>query len=235
MTSLDDLLKTFGIQPSEAEKTAGETQPADDPERLASLLGGSTKTASPQGGEMSLADLFMSLEAQDGQVKEAADAAAAAAGAGGGGDAGGGGGDPATETDLEKAASAAAEADLEKDASIKLAAEYDAAGRIMARAFYEELHKLAASVESTHVTPGGIEPASQSKQEAVGPRGTQYQVPTNFAGSKGHDQPIGTAGSKQVNKDALKDKGAKSTSVGAGVTEQAAATPMFATVKNIMG
>ena len=136
---------------------------------------------------------------------------------------------------LEAAAEEVADADLEKQASIKLAAEYDAAGRIMARAFYDELTKIGASLEQTHAAPNELEPASGSHQEAVGPRGTSYQLKVNNAGSPGHDQPIGTAGSRQVNKDALKDKGAKSTTVGSGVTEQASATPMFATVKNLMG
>lgn len=169
-----------------------------------------------------------------------------------------------TETDLNKEAAEAAHvtdevdfaqmaeqlADVEadeivKEASeptdiVKVAAEYDAAGRIMARGFYDEFQKLAGNMDTDVSANQMTESPSAAQTPALGDRGLPT-VETNFAGNEAHDQKIETAGPapKQVYKDSLKP----SKSIKAGMTgddPEAAAISLgggspagFATVKDL--
>lgn len=219
-TTLEDLLSTFGISTdveAGTEKTAAENVTTD--KKSDEVI----KTANDGGHGMNLADLYLSMQGLDGQVKEAA------------------AGDSETETTtengtdeqaLDAAAEALASQDLEKEAGIKLAAEYDAAGRIMARGFFDEVQKLAAA--DTHVVPGANSKPSAAKTEALGERGVPL-MPVNDASSPKNNVGIPTAGSapKQVYKDVLKD--GKKTSVGSGVTMSPPVVGGFATVKDITG
>lgn len=219
-TTLEDLLSTFGISTdveSGAEKTAAESVTTD--EKSAEV----NKTANDGGNGMTLADLYLSMQEADGQVKEAAAGASET--------------ETTTEagTDeqaLDAAAEALASQELEKEAGIKLAAEYDAAGRIMARGFFDEVQKLAAA--DTHVVPGANAKPSAAKTDALGERGVPL-MPVNDASSPKNNVPIQTAGPgpKQVYKDVLKD--GKKTSVGSGVTMSPPVVGGFATVKDITG
>ena len=231
-TSLSEMLASFGIESADdggVEKTAAQVDTGDtgQEERLSQLLDGQEKTGSDGGAPMSLRDLWAGMQARDEDLRKEASVGTPSVEAG----------EPATEQpgelelDLEKMA--AAEAD-EALAIEKQAAELDAAGRIMARGYMDELMKLAADAVDTHVTPNAIEPGSADKQTAMGPRGTDFQVSANFAGTPGkHDKPISTSGSKEVHKDVLKDGG--NTTVGSGVTMTPPAVGRFATVKDMMG
>jgi hypothetical protein len=239
------MLATFGIASADdgggggSEKTAAEVEtgdPSQEDRLLEQLEGGHEKTGTDHGGNaMSLRDIWEGMQARDEEMLKSASSRGAAgepatdpAGGTGGTPDAGGTGDP----DLDKIAAVAAEAELGVE---KQAQELDAAGRIMARGYMDELMKLASSgLEDTHVKPNEIEPASADKNPAAGPRGTDFQTATNFAGTHGkHDKPIATAGSREVNKDVLKDGG--NTTVGSGVTMSPPALGRFATVKDMMG
>lgn len=217
-TTLDELLATFGIT-TETEKVASENVTSG--ENGVEV----TKTANDGENRMNLADLFMQMQAADGHTKEAAAAAAE--------------GEVETEnqtetegTELEAAAEALAAAEIEKEAGIKLAAEYDAAGRIMARGFFDEIQKLAS--EDTHVVPGANSKPSAAKTEALGERGVPL-MPVNDASSPKNNVPIPTTGPgpKKVYTNVLKDgKGAKP---GSGVTMSPPVVGGFATIKDIAG
>ena len=218
-TTLEDLLSTFGISTNveSTEKTAAENVTTDGKDVEV------TRTANDGGNGMNLADLYLSMQGLDGHTKEAS----------------GEGSEVETTTDagtdeqaLEAAAEALASQELEKEAGVKLAAEYDAAGRIMARGFFDEVQKLAAA--DTHVVPGANAKPSAAKTEALGERGVPL-MPVNDASSPKNNVGIPTAGSapKQVYKDVLKD--GKKTSVGSGVTMKPPVVGGFATVKDITG
>lgn len=218
-TTLDDLLSTFGISTNvEAgtEKTAAENVTTD--EKSDEVI----KTANDGGHGMNLADLYLSMQGLDGQVKEAADVSETETTTEAGTD----------EQALDAAAGALAAQDFDKEAGIKLAAEYDAAGRIMARGFFDEVQKLAAA--DTHVVPGANSKPSAAKTEALGERGVPL-MPVNDASSPKNNVGIPTSGSapKQVYRDVLKD--GKKTSVGSGVTMSPPVVGGFATVKDITG
>ena len=147
----------------------------------------------------------------------------------------------------EKIAAAEAEAlargeqpaEQEQPEMLKVAAEYDAAGRIMARGFYDEFQKLAASVNTEAAANQHTESPSAAKTPAFGNRGLPT-VETNFAGSPNHDQGISMKGGKEVHKNVLEP----SKKIKAGVTgddPEAAAVSLgggapsgFATVRNLM-
>lgn len=218
-TTLDDLLSTFGISTNvEAgtEKTAAENVTTD--EKSDEVI----KTANDGGHGMNLADLYLSMQGLDGQVKEAADVSETETTTEAGTD----------EQALDAAAGALAAQDFDKEAGIKLAAEYDAAGRIMARGFFDEVQKLAAA--DTHVVPNVNSKGSAAKTEALGERGVPL-MPVNDASSPKNNVGIPTSGSapKQVYRDVLKD--GKKTSVGSGVTMSPPVVGGFATVKDITG
>jgi hypothetical protein len=193
MATLNDLLNNFGLDGMDEdvgeEKVASEHATDDDEQALLEslLAGGQEKTASEGGAQMgSLADLYMQLTEEDSAVGY-------------------------EEDDFDKVASAA----VEEEASIeKLAAEYDAAGRIMARGFFDEFHKLARELEE----------GSDAATPALGDRGTQYQMETNYEG-KG---PMHTKGSQNVNADAI--KGGAGTDLGA----EKAMGPQFTTAKHLV-
>ena len=235
-TSLSEMLASFGIEPADdggtIEKTAAQVDAGDQgqEERLTQLLDGHEKTGSDGGHAMSLRDMWVGMQARDEDLRKEASVQGEPSV-----EAGVPANDEPTSTgevDLEKIAYAEAE---EHVAIEKQAEELDAAGRIMARGYMDELMKLsAAATEDVHTTPNAIEPASADKGTASGPRGTDFQVPTNFAGTHGkHDKPISTAGSREAYKDVLKDGG--NTTVGSGVTMTPPAVGRFATVKDMMG
>ena len=125
---------------------------------------------------------------------------------------------------------------------IKVASEYDAAGRIMARGFYDEFSKLAGNMD-TDVTPNqNTENPSTASTPSLGDRGLPT-VPTNYAGSPNNDQNIETAGQggKQVYKDVLKPAKTISAGQGTGDDPEAMATSLgggspagaFATVRDL--
>lgn len=218
-TTLEDLLNTFGISTNVedgAEKTAAEDVTTDA--KSAEVI----KTANDGGNGMTLADLYLSMQEADGHVKEASGEVTETETTTAGTD----------EQALDAAAEALASQELEKEAGIKLAAEYDAAGRIMARGFFDEVQKLAAA--DTHVVPGANSKPSAAKTEALGERGVPL-MPVNDASSPKNNVGIPTAGPgpKQVYKDVLKD--GKKTSVGSGVTMSPPVVGGFATVKDITG
>lgn len=220
-TTLEDLLRTFGLSTKVegAEKTAAESVTTD--EKSAEVI----KTANDGGHGMNLADLYLSMQEADGHVKEATGAASETETT-----------NDATvdEQTLDAAAEALASQEFEKEAGIKLAAEYDAAGRIMARGFFDEVQKLAAAGGDTHVVPGANSKPSAAKTEALGERGVPL-MPVNDASSPKNNVGIPTSGSapKQVYKDVLKD--GKKTGVGSGVTMSPPVVGGFATVKDITG
>ncbi|MHC4644911.1 MAG: hypothetical protein ACYTBJ_05385 [Planctomycetota bacterium] len=201
MATLADLLNNFGLAEDEGEeKVASETsQATDDSEQalLENLLSGEgeEKVASEGDGQMgSLAELYMQLSEHD---------------AGG-----------VTDDDFDKVAELAAYDDVavnEEEAIEKVAAEYDAAGRIMARGFYDELNKLAEGSRE-------LEEGSDASTPALGDRGTQWQMETNMA-PKGQ---LVTKGSGSVNADAI--KGGAGTDLGA----QSAMGPQFTTAKHLV-
>lgn len=239
MATLGELMRQFNAELG-ADKTAVVREPTNvDAQLNAALEGGGTKTASAEGTEMTLQDIWLQMMDMD-----------KTAGAAGGG---GGGGAAPELTDEEMAAAAeklAAEeadallaagggggaADPETQEILKMAAEYDAAGRIMFRGFYDEFLKQAGKLQAA--PNQHTETPSQAKTPALGNR----QLPTmetNYAGSPNHDQPIPLS-----DKDAYKHSLETSKRIQAGVTgddPEAAAiaigggAPMgFATVRDLM-
>jgi hypothetical protein len=125
---------------------------------------------------------------------------------------------------------------------VKVASEYDAAGRIMARGFYDEFSKLAANMDTSVTDNQMTESPSAASTPALGDRGLPT-VPTNFAGNEAHDGQIETTGPgmKEPYKNVLKP--AKTISAGAtGDDPEGLATSLgggspagaFATVRDLM-
>ena len=192
MATLSDLLENFGLNGDVGEeKTASEQASAGDDEEQALLenllADDNEKTASEGGTQMgSLADLYLQMQEQD------------SAGA---------------DDDFDKIAEAAAQEEVTETQSIeKMAQEYDAAGRIMARGFFDEFHKLARELEE----------GSDAATPALGERGTGWQMETNVE-DKGS---IVTKGSQSVNSDALKG--------GADLGAEKAMGSQFTTAKSLV-
>jgi hypothetical protein len=221
MPTLGSLIEKFASAAGEnGSSTAINESPSAAPDS------GETKTASGGGNNMtSLADIFMHLTDMDKTASEAAGA-------------------PQDNVDFAKVAEQLAEAEastvVEEDQDmIKVAAEYDAAGRIIARGFFDEFMKLAASV-TTEASNQNTETETAAKTPALGERGLPT-VETNYAGSPNHDQPIDT----KTGRDAYKDSLAPAKKIDAGVTgtdPEAAAISIgqgspagFATVRDLMG
>jgi hypothetical protein len=235
LPSLKELLDTFGPSDDDAEKTASE-KPLAVTE--SAVVDGETKTAS--GGSMkSLTDIYLSLDAADDMAKEAAAAAQVPDDIGN------------DEVDFAKMAEDLAEREAtdlvdgegEEEEIIKVAAEYDAAGRIMARGFYDEFMKLAGNMDTDVAPNQTTESPSAASTPALGERGL-VTVPTNYAGSAKNDQPIETAGPgpKQVYSNVLKTKKTISAGQGTGDDPEAAAISLgggspagFATVRDLAG
>jgi hypothetical protein len=113
---------------------------------------------------------------------------------------------------LEKIAEAEALEELE---NIKLAQEYDVAGRFIARGFWDEFDKLARELEE----------ASEAQTPALGDRGTQYQMETNYE-DKGK---IETKGGEQQHANILKGK-----ADGPAGRAESAMGPQFATAQTLL-
>lgn len=189
MATLNDLLENFGLGNEDdvgGEKVASDNATEDEQALLEALLyGENEKTASEGDTQMgSLADLYMQMTAHDEEYVDEHD-------------------------DFDKIASYAVEEEVGVE---KLAAEYDAAGRIMARGFYDEFNKLARDLEE----------GSQSSMAALGPRGTDWQMETNMA-DKG---PLQVKGSTTMNSDALKG--------GGDLGAQSAMGAQFTTAKKLL-
>lgn len=225
--TLADLMAKFA---SAAPDPATGAPPARQPP--AATSGDHTKLAT--GGESmnSLANLYLALTDQD-HVKQAAARA------------------PEPEPDdvdfaamAEKIAEAEAGEQVEADGQediVKVAAEYDAAGRIMARGFFAEFHKLAEGMVSAAPNQN-TESESAAKTPALGERGLPT-VETNFAGSPNHDQKLETTGTnagKSNYADSLAPTKTINAGQGTGTDPEAAAiglgggSPLgFATVRDL--
>lgn len=235
MSTLNELMEKFGSATADSETSSmpgGEFVPDNN---NAGDDVGETKLAS--GGESmhSLQDIYMAINEQD-HVKEAQVAAQVPVL------------DENQDLDFAKMAEdlAGAEAEeyLEEETPdiVKVASEYDAAGRIMARGFYDEFSKLAGNMDTAVADNQMTESPSAASTPALGDRGL-VTVDTNFAGNEAHDGQIETAGQgpKQVYKDVLKP--AKTISAGQGTSDdpEAMATSLgggspagaFATVRDI--
>jgi len=237
MATLDELFEKFGS--AVADENGYETGTPRFEENLASDSAGATKLASGGDAMNSLQDIYLTLEQSD-LNKEAAQAAYIP-----------------QEEDVDFAKMAAQLADAEADdivqyeeqeeyASgdiIKIASEYDAAGRIMARGFYDEFNKLAGNMD-TDVSPNqNTESVSAASTPALGDRGLPT-VETNYAGSPNNDQSMETAGQgpKQVYMNVLKPAKTISAGQGTGDDPEAAAISLgggspsgFATVRDLAG
>lgn len=195
MATLNDLLNNFGLTDSggfdEEEKVASDGATNDEQSLLEGLLDGDQEKTASEGDDMSLADLYMSLTDHDRAGEEEM---------------------------LDKIAELAAEEDIQSydgDETVKLATEYDAAGRIMARGFFDEFNKLARELEGP----------SAAKLPALGERGTGYQMETNYVDNGKMD----TKGGDKQHANILKGQ-----AEGPAGRAQAAMGAQFATVKNLV-
>ena len=230
MPTLGDLMEKFGSVATSADEVS-ETEDSAVSAANPAVSDGAIKTAS--GGEVmnSLQDIYLSIAGQDSMHKEAAQAAQV----------------PAYEEEVDFAKMAAAIASAEADEVIaedigtdddhimKVASEYDAAGRIMARGFYDEFSKLAGAMDTDVTANTDAETPSLAKTPALGEHGA-VTVPTNYAGSKDHNVAIETtgAGPQDVYKDVLKVPN----TIAAGAGTANPGSPMgnvgaFATIKDL--
>lgn len=233
MPTLGELMQKFSAEAGETAAATHDT-PDLDARINAALESGATKTASA-GGSMTLQEIYLQMTDLD---KTAAMVGSSV------GDA-----EPTDEelaAAAEKLAADEAEAllsgggELPPDDILKIAAEYDSAGRIMARGFFDEFSKLAASANTQAAPNRHADSESAAKTPALGERGLPT-METNYAGSPNHDQPIPTKGGKDVYKDSL----APSKRVKAGITgddPEAAALSIgggapvgFATIRDLAG
>jgi len=239
MPTLNDLFEKFGsaLATDDHSQSTGDAVVPD--EHRAVSGDGVTKIASGGDGMNTLQDIYLNLVQQD-MDKTAAVAANVPP--------------PATDAEPDFAKMAAELADAEASSIInaevddeqqimKVASEYDAAGRIMARGFYDEFNKLAQGMETTVSPNQNTETESSASTPSLGDRGLPT-VPTNYAGSDKHDQPIETtgAGPKDVYKDSLKPTKTISAGQGTGDDPEAAAISLgggspagFATVRDLAG
>lgn len=211
MPTLRDLKEKF-------DKVAGVTG-----SETSATEGGETKTASKGGPIMkNMQSIYLEMADLDKTASVAADApevtdddvaAAAAAVAG--------------EEATEKVASEAGA--VEETDMMKIAAEYDAAGRIMARGFYDEFTKLAAGGGS----PDKLVSPSHSGMPPIGQHGNVH-VPTNNVGSAEHTEGMKTNAGKGEFKNSL--KAPKTIAAGAGTSDLGTKVPggSFATVRDVM-
>jgi hypothetical protein len=228
MPTLGDLAARFGqAGAGDGAGLASDSQAAPE--------GGETKTASPGGNHMnSLTEIYLAMSNIDKTAAAAANVPDS----------------QDSEEDFAKAAEELAEKEAselaadepaeDEDHFKKIAAEYDAAGRIMARGFFDEFMKCAGNV-ATQASPNQhTESLSMAKTPALGTKGLPT-METNFAGSPNHDQPMSTKGGKEVYKDSMSSK--KKVSAGvtgdnpeAGAISTGGGAPAgFATIKDLMG
>lgn len=192
MATLQDLLNDFGLGEEDGEeKIASEAQIDDEQAMLANLLEAEDheKIASEGGSDMSLADLYLQLQGADEEMAGADDT-------------------------MDKVAELAAEEDLSIE---KVAAEYDAAGRIMARGFFDEFQKLAEGV---------LEEASDAATPALGDRGVEWQMEVNKADKGPMDS---TSGTDEQHKNILKGQ-----ADGPAGRAEGAMGSQFATAKHLV-
>ena len=214
MPTLGDLMEKFGS----AAAPADDNSVTDDSAVIdtnPAVEDGTMKTASGGVAMNSLQEIYLALESSDSSIeKEAAQAAFAPV-------------DEEVEVDFAKMAAAIADVEADEviaednmggDEIVKIASEYDAAGRIMARGFYDEFSKLAGAMDTDVAPNTNAETPSQASTPALGDHGA-VTVPTNYAGSPDHNQPIETAGPdpKKVYADSLKPK--KTMSAGQGTED----------------
>jgi len=231
---------TLGELLGQFDSVSGNAADTDDQIHEQLLDDGQDKTASDGGTDMngmgSLASLFLSMTEMD---KTAAAVADVPEGYEGG---------ELTEEDLEKIATAEAselleQEELEKNAGdgedmMKVAAEYDAAGRIMARGFFDEYVKLANAMDTSVTDNQNSDAPSMSQTPAFGQRGLPT-LNTNNAGApdaavKGKATPMDTSGGKEVYKGVLKPTGSKGAGDIVGQTLDQHAGGQFATVRDVM-
>lgn len=236
MPTLGDLMSKFDKVASatdDSNRSVSGTSPARQP---AAAGGDTTKLASGGGTAMhSLADLYLALSNQD--IEKQASAAAGAPAA-----------DDQDDVDFAQMAEKIAEAEAAEQVAaeddgeiVKIAAEYDAAGRIMARGFFDEFYKLAEGMTSAAPNQD-TESESAAKTPALGERGLPT-VETNFAGSANHDQAMSTTGAnagKSNYADSLAPTKTISAGQGTGTDPEAAAIGLgggspvgFATVRDL--
>jgi hypothetical protein len=246
MPTLNDLMNKFAsvqdAEPNEFE-TGGDFAPEND---FAVDNDGTTKIASGGDTMNTLQDIYMQIADQDmsKQAHVAADVPYY--------------GEEYVEyeddenVDFAKMAEAMAgaeadeyiESEYEDEGNdiVKVASEYDAAGRIMARGFYDEFSKLAGNMDTSVTDNQMTESPSAASTPALGDRGLPT-VPTNFAGNEAHDGMIETTGPavKENYKNVLKP--AKTISAGAtGDDPEGLATSLgggspagaYATVRDLM-
>lgn len=233
--TLGELLSKFAS--ASASTSEGEASTRNVHEQV--LEGGQQKTASTGGTQMdnnmgSLAMLYMSMTEMDKTAGQSV------------GMPEGYDDNQITDEDLEKIANAEAEQLLEHEATqgseqdmMKVAAEYDAAGRIMARGFFDEYVKLAAGAMDTSTGDNqGTDAESQSSTPSFGQRGLPT-LATNYAGApqagiKGKAVGMNTSGGKEVYKNSLKPSGSKGAGDIVGQQPDAHAGGAFATVRDVM-
>ena len=234
MATLDDLMNKFGAVENAETQVAPTSGGA--PDDIFAGDTGTTKIASGGDGMNSLQDIYMALAESDHE-KVAHQVAEVPTGT-----------EDTTDVDFAKMASDLAEAETQDivasedgDDIVKIASEYDAAGRIMARGFYDEFSKLAGNMDTDVSSNQMTESPSSASTPSLGDRGLPT-VETNFAGNEAHDQKIETAGPgpKQVYKDSLKPKKTISAGQGTGDDPEAAAVGLgggspagFATVRDL--
>jgi len=232
MATLNELMEKFA---SATETDGDETSlSGGDPDATLAGDAGETKTASGGNDMNSLQDIYMALADADIE-KVAQDAASIPQ-------------ETDEEVDFAKMAAALADAEAEDLVAesdevdiVKVASEYDAAGRIMARGFYDEFNKLAGNLDTAVAANQMTESPSSASTPALGDRGLPT-VETNFAGNDAHDQKIDTTGPgpKQVYADSLKPKKTISAGQGTGDDPEAAAVGLgggspagFATIRDL--
>jgi hypothetical protein len=232
MTTLNDLMSKFASASGDVAPTT--TKPA--------VVDGHNKLAS--GGEKnmkSLQDIYTAIAGHD-QEKTAAAAAHA----------------PdqrqieqtTDDVDFAKMAEALAEKEASDQVGggdldfVKVAAEYDAAGRIMARGFYDEFMKLADNMSTSAPDNQNTETDSAAKTPALGDRSlptleTNY-VGTVDANTPGRQPQMNGPGPKQVYADSLETSKTINAGQGTGDDPEGAALGLgggspvgFATVRDL--
>jgi hypothetical protein len=233
MATLAELMEKFASA-STAESDEA-TLSGGVPDAFDAGYPGATKIASGGDGMNTLQDIYMAIAENDHE--KVAHRAAAAPEA------------PYNDdVDFAKMAAQIADAETEEVVAqesqndiVKIASEYDAAGRIMARGFYDEFNKLAGNMDTDVSDNQMTESPSAASTPSLGDRGLPT-VETNFAGTANHDQSMETAGSapKQVYADSLKPKKTISAGQGTGDDPEAAAIGLgggspagFATVRDL--
>jgi hypothetical protein len=235
MPTLGDLMSKFDKVASATDDSATRSASGASPARQPAAAGGDTTKLASGGGPMnSLADLYLTLTNQDIEKRAAVAANAPAA--------------DQDDVDFAQMAEKIAEAEAAEQVAseddgeiIKVAAEYDAAGRIMARGFFDEFCKLAESMTSAAPNQD-TESESTAKTPALGERGLPT-VETNFAGSPNHDQAMSTTGAnagKSNYADSLAPTKTISAGQGTGTDPEAAAIGLgggspvgFATIRDL--